>query len=447
MNSENQSFTPMWQKFSSTVKALIIGVLTLALLIPSIFVQNLIDERQNRNQQVLDDITNQWSGSQLINGPVLVIPYRSYEKYTDTAKQVNVRETIGKLYILPEHLNYKAATKSQKLHKGIFYAAVYNANVNVNGDFGKIDLTGMQISPAQLLPERAYLLFGISDTKGLKSLPEINFSGQKITTRPAFNDTLFENTMQAAFNATGLLEKSGKFNYTLQIKGSNELRFLTLGKATTAQISGNWASPLFDGSVAADSRKIDTSGFIAKWHTLNLGQTFPQQWVNVDNVFGNKQKVSESSFGVKMTIPVDDYQKTMRSSKYAILIILLTFVALFLTEIITRAPIHTFNYLLVGAAMVVFYILLLSFAEQMGFNFSYAIAAVATVGLISWFIASLLKNGKVAGLLTFILSIFYLFVFVIIQLEDLALLVGSVTLFVIIAILMYFSRKINWDNQ
>lgn len=447
MNSDNQSPMPTWQKFSSTIKAVIIGGLTLALLIPSIFVQNLIDERQNRNQEVLNDISNQWSGSQLINGPVLVIPYRSFEKYVDTSKHVNVRETIGKLYVLPEHLNYKASTKSEKRHKGIFYAAVYNADINVNGDFGKIDLTGMQISPTQLLPERAYLLFGLSDTKGLKSLPEINIGGQKTTTRPAFNDTLFENTMQAAFNATGLLEKSGQFNYTLQIKGSNELRFLPLGKATTAEVSGNWTSPSFDGSVSADNHKVDTSGFTAKWHTLNLGQTFPQQWVNVDNIFGNKEKVSEASFGVKMIIPVDDYQKTMRTSKYAILIILLTFVALFLTEIITRTSIHTFNYLLVGAAMVVFYILLLSFAEQVGFNISYAIAAVATVGLISWFIASLLKNGKVAGLLTFILSVFYVFVFVIIQLEDLALLVGSVTLFAIIAILMYFSRKINWDNQ
>jgi inner membrane protein len=137
----------------------------------------------------------------------------------------------------------------------------------------------------------------------------------------------------------------------------------------------------------------------------------------------------------------------MRTSKYAIFIILLTFISLFLTEVIRKQPIHMFNYILIGAAMVIYYTLLLSFSEQVGYDMAYLIASVSTIALISVFISSLLKNGKAAMLFAFILSVFYAFIFVIIQLEDLALMVGSIALFIIIAILMYFSRKINWDKN
>ncbi|HEY9196854.1 MAG TPA: inner membrane CreD family protein, partial [Mucilaginibacter sp.] len=148
-----------------------------------------------------------------------------------------------------------------------------------------------------------------------------------------------------------------------------------------------------------------------------------------------------------LKLPVDQYQKTTRTSKYAILIILLTFISLFLTEVIRKQSIHIFNYILIAAAMSIYYLLLLSFSEQIGFNLAYLVASVSTIGLIAAFIASILKNKMAAVLFSFILALFYTFIFVIIQLEDLALMIGSIALFIIVAVLMYFSRKINWDRQ
>jgi len=157
-------------------------------------------------------------------------------------------------------------------------------------------------------------------------------------------------------------------------------------------------------------------------------------------------KQEKAIFGVDLKLPVDQYQQTTRTAKYAVLIILLTFVALFLTELIRKQPIHPFNYALIGAALVIYYTLLLSFAEQVGYTLAYCIASVATIALISVFISSLLKNKLMAMLFAAILGVFYVFVYVLIQLEDLALLIGSVALFIILAVLMYFSRKINWDK-
>jgi inner membrane protein len=178
-----------------------------------------------------------------------------------------------------------------------------------------------------------------------------------------------------------------------------------------------------------------------------LSRPFPQQWTGNEPVLDNTKKQANATFGVKLRLPVDQYQKTMRTSKYSLLIIMLTFISLFLTEVIRKQKVHVFNYLLIGAAMIIYYSLLLSFSEQIGFNAAYLLASVATVGLITTFIGSLLKNKGAALLFGFILAVFYIFIYVIIQLEDFALIIGSCALFIIIALLMYFSRKINWDRH
>ena len=233
----------------------------------------------------------------------------------------------------------------------------------------------------------------------------------------------------------------------LTLAGSDELRFLQLGKTTDVDVTSNWNSPSFDGRFLPDTRKVTDHGFTAHWRMLYYNNLIPQQWAGDDSLLNNDAKQQNATFGVKLRLPVDQYQKTTRTSKYAILIILLTFISLFLTELIRRQKIHSFNYLLIGAAMIIYYTLLLSFAEQIGFNWAYLVASIATVTLITAFIASLLKNKLAALLLACILSLFYIFIFVIIQLEDFALMAGSIALFIIISVLMYFSRKINWDRN
>jgi inner membrane protein len=435
-----------WLKESVTVKLAFISFLILLLLIPSSMVDSLIRERADRQDQTIKEVSDQYSGDQLIQGPVLMIPYKKQIKEKDNDGKEFTREVIKPLFILPNDLNYKATLSPDILHRGIFEVVVYSSTIRVSGNFIKADLGQLSISADQLLPERARLLFSVSDLKGLKTNPQFKVAGQIATAEPALSDNLFTNGLQVAVNLTGIMDKNIPFEFNLDLKGSQALRFMHLGRTTDVEVNGNWTSPSFDGRYLPDYRKIDLKGFTAKWRMLYYNRPFPQQWTDDYNILNNK-KADDATFGVKLRLPVDQYQKTTRSSKYAILIIMLTFISLFFTELIAKQKVHVFNYILIGAAMIIYYTLLLSFSEQLGFNLAYLIASIATIALIAVFLASLLKNKKAAALFSFILALFYTFIYVIIQLEDLALMVGSIALFMIVATLMYFSRKINWDRQ
>lgn len=435
-----------WLKESVSVKLAFIGLLIILLLIPSSLVQNLIQERSLRQDETDKQVSEQYSGEQLVQGPVLVIPYKKQLKETDNTGKEVTKDVTSNLFMLPNELSYNANVSPDILHRGIFEVVVYNGTVKVSGNFTKADLASLSITTDQLMPEKAKLLFSISDLKGLKTNPQLKIAGQTAIAEPAFGDTVFANGLQVAVNLSGIVDKTIPFEFNLDLKGSKELSFLHLGKTTDVTVKGNWSSPSFDGRYLPDTRNIDTKSntFNAKWRMLYYNRPFPQQWVDDLNVLKTK-KANDATFGVKLRLPVDQYQKTTRSSKYAILIIMLTFISLFLTEMISKHRIHVFNYVLIGAAMIVYYILLLSFSEQVGFTFAYLTASAATVILVAAFLRSLIKSFKTAGLFAFILSLFYSFIYVIIQLEDLALLVGSVALFLVVATLMYFSRKINWQ--
>jgi inner membrane protein len=435
-----------WLKESVTVKLIFIAFLILLLLIPSVLIQDLVRERSDRQNQTIKEVSDQYSGEQLIQGPVLVIPYKKQVKETDNSGKEVTKEVTNNLFLLPNELHYNANVSPDVLHRGIFEVVVYNSAIKVSGNFTKADLNSLSITPDQLMPEKAKLLFSISDLKGLKTNPQLKIAGQVATAEPAFGDSLFANGLQVAVNLTGIADKTIPFEFNLDLKGSEELSFLHLGKTTDVTVKGNWGSPSFDGRYLPDTRNIDAKSntFDARWRMLYYNRPFPQQWVDNLNVLKTK-KADDATFGVKLRLPVDQYQKTTRSSKYAILIIILTFISLFLTEMISKHRIHVFNYVLIGAAMIVYYTLLLSFSEQIGFTFAYLIASAATVILVAAFLKSLIKSSKSTGLFALILSLFYAFIYVIIQLEDLALLVGSIALFLIIATLMYFSRKINWQ--
>ena len=442
---ENLPSSSNWLKDSILFKLVFIVFIALMLLIPSLWIDGLINERSARQQEVIDDVSEKWSGSQLIQGPVLVIPYKTQFSVRDMTNHVVVKQSVQNAFILPENLKIKGQVKTEMRHRGIFNVGVYNTNLNITGSFNRADLAKLQIDTANLMLDKARVIFGISDLKGLKANPFIKIQNQSITVEPVLNGDLLDNGLQAAVNLSANTGNSIPFSFNLGLKGSQSLDFVHTGKITEVELTGNWASPKFTGRYLPDTSTINKDGFNAKWRMLYYNRPFPQQWAGNDTLLNTFRSNKDALFGTELHIQVDEYQKTMRTSKYAILIILLTFVSLFLTEVIQKAHVHVFNYALIGAAMIVFYTLLLSFSEQVGYNLAYLISAVATIALITWFAASLLHNGKAAYFFAVILCIFYGFIFIIIQLEDLALLVGSIALFVTVSALMYFSRKISWD--
>ncbi|HMH24929.1 MAG TPA: cell envelope integrity protein CreD, partial [Puia sp.] len=229
------------------------------------------------------------------------------------------------------------------------------------------------------------------------------------------------------------------FSTTIRLKGSQDLLFVPLGKSTSVQVSSSWANPSFTGTYLPDVRTVKDSGFEADWKVLYLNRSYPQQWKDATYDIG------ASAFGVNLIMPVDSYQQTTRSVKYAVLCILLTFTAFFLIEWIYLKAIHSMQYLLVGVALCIFYTLLLSFSEYIHFNGAYLVASIATIGLISWYVKSILQSGKMSLFIACLLTVLYGFIFTLIQLQDFALLIGSIGLFIALAMVMYFSRKIKWN--
>lgn len=441
-----------WFGESVLIKLALIGILTLLLLIPSSWIQDLIWERQARQDEVIKEISDKWSGSQLLEGPVMVLPYKTLVKQKDTNSKISYKEVLTNIYILPETLNIVSKVEPEILHRGIFDAVVYNTKVQVNGKFSALELKKSGIDPTMILWDKAKLDIGLSDLKGLKNNPSIKLGNSVYDVEPDFSSLhLFQNNLIILPDLSQGHNTALNFNFDLDLRGSSELNFVHLGKTTTVKVEGKWNNPSFTGRYLPEDRRITKNGFTATWKMPYFNRPFPQQWVEENTVMhtisASNSVNDDASFGVKFILPVDQYQKTMRSAKYAILIILLTFISLFFTELLNKRKVHLLQYVLIGAAMSIYYTLLLSFSERVGFNTAYLIASVATVTLIGVFIASVLKSKKPAVIFSGILSVFYGFIFVIIQLQDLALLFGSIGLFITVAVMMYLSAKIDLTRK
>jgi inner membrane protein len=463
-NPSKPSGLANWIGDSVLFKLAIIGFLTLLLLIPSEWIQGLIRERQTRQEEVLKDISDKWSSSQLVQGPVMILPYRTTKQITDASGKVSREDVLTNVYILPDKLSIASEVEPEVRHRGIFDAVVYNAKLNVSGGFTPLELEKSGINPDRILWNKAKVVIGLSDLKGLKNNPTIQLDNRKYAVEPDFtNLDLFTNNLIILPDLSKESKTDLTFSFNLDLRGSTELNFLHLGKSTEVNIKGSWADPSFTGRYLPENPKVDKNGFSAQWKIPFFNRPYPQQWIadntrlNASNeavpelpktgTVSQENKADETFFGIKFLLPIDQYQKTMRTAKYSFLIILLTFLSLFFTELLQKKKVHILQYILIGAAMTIYYTLLLAFSEQIGFNSAYLLASISTALLISTFIAMLLKSKKPALIFGSILSTFYIFIFVIIQLQDLALIFGSVGLFITVAIMMYLSAKMDWNHQ
>ncbi len=451
--------TTLWNRNRIILKSFLIGILILLLLIPALFIQNLVSERQQRQQAAVTEMSSHWAGTQTVTGPVIGIPYT--EAITGEG---NTHEVKRWAYFLPGKLNIQAHLVPEKRYRGIYQVIVYTTELQIRGSYDSLAVDELNIPREKLLWNEAAVFFDVSDVQGLKEemilhlagtarptattgAASLNAAGGSIGTSdlelvPAkFSTEQFKNALSASLpawlsSANGPLE----FSATVRLKGTGNLLFVPSGRETKVEASSSWADPSFIGSSLPDLRTVRDSGFVADWKVLSLNRKYPQQW---------KQGVYDldgSAFGVSLIVPVDAYQQTTRSVKYAILVIVLTFTAFFLIEWIYSRPIHSLQYLLVGFALCIFYTLLLSLSEYTGFNVAYGLAATATIGLIGWYVGSMLRSLKMSLFIIFLLAVQYGFVFTLIQLQDYALLMGSIGLFVTLAVVMYFSRKIRWEQ-
>lgn len=455
-----------WAKTSHTVKFAAVGILVLLLLIPTYMIQGLISERQAQSQSVINEISSKWGYDQTIAGPIINVPYKEVVASQNDKGQTVYTNTIGTMHFLPEQLDIKGNVKTELKHRSIYDAVVYSTELKIKGSFNKIAAEKLGIAAENIMWEKAYVSFHIPDLRGINKRIVLNWNGDAIEMNPGIDDNDIivssynkynasadyarpvEVNVPAKYNGSSSSGLSAKvnvkdaakidFDMTLDLNGSSSLYFVPIGKETNVTLKSAYKTPSFDGAFITDSNVVDDNGFSANWKVLNLNRNFPQEWTN------NSYNISEAAFGVNLLIPVDHYQKSMRSAKYAIMFILLTFLVFLFTEILNGFRIHPVQYLLVGLALIIFYTLLLSISEQLGFTMAYLISSAAIILLISLYSKTIFKENRLMALLAGILIILYGFLFVILRSEDYALLIGSIGLFIVLCVIMYLSRKIKW---
>lgn len=336
-------------------------------------------------------------------------------------------------------LDINSSVSPQKRHRGIYDVVVYQGDISITAKFNEIKFKELNVPAVNLLWSEAKLLLQISDlSRGINEELYIKWKDSSFICQPWAETTA--NVGDALFASIPLKEENADtqnvFTVQLSLHGSQQLMFSPAARETKIQLTGNWPDPSFTGIKLPEVPNTSDSGINVKWKYLNRNN--PMVW---NDQFINLQP---SAMGANLIIPVDGYDKTERSVKYALLCIILTFAAFFLIETIYKRNLHLIQYGLAGLALVLFYTLLLSVSEYTGFNLAYLIAGVATIGLVAWFVGSIMKSSKLAVFISFVLTVVYGYIFTIIQLQDYSLLMGSIGLFIALGIIMYFSRKLQW---
>ncbi len=443
-----------WIKNSITARMFIIGILSLILLIPLFMVQDLIRERSERQKSVVSEINDKWGDKVTVYGPILKLPYRSFrEKHITNSQNEIITETIENikyLYFFPDQLNFQSEVSPKLKKRGIYKTAVYKSNTEIEGSFSVPNIEEEDISMQDIIWDKARLILKTSNLKGVNDQMNIVVGGSKYNLTSKYQEqdfraqkpsTLYLMESEALKIADVPKDKNIGFKMELSVNGSTEIAFVPIGKTTQAEIKSDWKTNSFIGDfLPYNEDKLTDTGFDAKWKILDINRPFPQSFKN------SLPDLTQFSFGVNFMIPVDEYQKSERATKYGFLVIGLTFLLFFLIQTLSKIPIHPFQYLMIGLGLVMFYTLLISISEHSTFLKAYLIAGVSVILMISLYSKSILNGWKFPLFIGLALFALYSFIYIIIQLESYALLVGSIGLFLILSGVMFVSRKIDWSN-
>ncbi len=426
-------------KNSIGLKMLLVSALTLALSVPMILVDSILNERQARRQEAEDEIASKWAHAQTLVGPVLNIPF-SVRIHDEEGKG---KTAIRYVHYLPDRLNVKVSMQPETRYRGIYQVVVYRAHIQMEGEFPDVKALAPETEHAEVFYDQAFVSLGINDLRGIETAASIKWNDREIACVPGLPDEdLSKSGMQAPLGpSTDNQISKAQFSCDLTLRGSSDFSVVPIGKSTNVSITAPWSNPSFSGSFLPSEREITDKQFSATWNVLNVNRNYPQTWV------GNQYSIQESAFGLSLFTAVDNYTKTERAEKYSILIVGLTFLVYLFLELRNKRSVHIVQYGLVGLALCIFYILLLSISEHLNFDIAYLIASIMTIGLITWFSNSVFNQRKLAVTIGASLSVLYGFVFSILQLQDYALLVGSIALFIVLAVVMQFSKSIEWQGS
>jgi len=432
-----------WLQASAFLRVMFIAVVILVLQIPVSMITSQIYDREMTRDQAFSDITGKWGNRQTISGPRLVVPYYEISTWRNQAGAVETSKKIKYAVFLPEILDVAADVKNGVRYRGLFEVPVYQMNLELNGIFNKPVFDQWSIDPALILWDKAQLQIGITDTRAIQKQARIKWNDRQYPLEPGMGKSAGN---EAGFHIAQLdLGKDETFAFTLSmsLNGSSGLYVAPMAEDTQVSVSSNWPNPSFNGYKLPNVRNINHNGFDANWAISYISRNYPQQWLAHE--FDSAQ-IQQSLVGVDFISPVDNYRMVDRSTKYVMLFLLVTFVVIWLFEVVARIRVHLLQYLLLGLAMCIFYLLLLALSEHIGFLWAYVVASVAVVLMTGLYAKAVLKTGRRAGVIGGGIAALYVYLFTLLQEQNYSLLFGATGVFVILAVVMYVTRNIDWEN-
>ncbi|MBY0572801.1 MAG: cell envelope integrity protein CreD [Undibacterium sp.] len=451
-------------------KALIIGALMCLIAIPLSMIENTIRSRIHFRDEAVRSIAEDSVGAQTLLGPLLVIPYNEHYEEEEVVDKQSKRSIVHQkilsrnLFVFPNELKISAQIDTDQRHRGIHKVLVYSGQHQLSGDFELPLLNSIvhEKTASQITLGTPYISLGLSDTRGLKNIPKINWEGTEFEFAQNSQLDQFQQGLHANLMAMDLKNaKTVKFNLNLSIDGIEQLAFVPLAKNTQVSLTSKWQHPQFFGRFlpSPKGRTIDANGFNVTWNISSLASNAQQQIFNTeccknnpttppDGVMSAAQPARSNgqidSFGVAFIEPINIYSQSDRAVKYGLLFVALTFAAFFIFEILKCLPIHPVQYTLVGLALVIFFLLLVSLSEKMSFILAYFCASLACISLIAFYLSHVLKSWKRGLGFSTALTILYGVLFGLLQSENNALVMGSILLFTVLAAIMLVTRKVDW---
>ncbi|MCC6839162.1 MAG: cell envelope integrity protein CreD [Flavobacteriales bacterium] len=432
-----------WLRRSMTFRAVVVAVLVLLLLIPLSMVEELIREREYRKEEAINEVGASWGGNQVLTGPYLSVPYQATVRVDLENGRSEMREMTQYAHFLPERLEVNSALEPEQRHRGIYDVVVYKGHFGIQAAFPA--LQGLSpVKAAALRWHEASLCLGISDLRSIKKQVAAQMEGRTLGFEPGLpsNDLSASGLSAVMALDSAALSRPFELKIDLDLNGSGSFRVVPAGRTTTVAVQSTWPDPSFQGAFLPDSSTVDAKGFKANWTVLHLNRPYPQEFTG-----SRYSELEESAFGADLILPVDEYRKSTRATKYGVMLIVLVFLVFFFVEVLQRLRIHPIQYLLVGFALCIFYTLLVALSEHIGFGAAYVASAVAVIALVVYYARSVFKVAKATQLLALVMLLVFGFMFTVINQEDYALLIGSIGLFIVLAVVMALSRKIDWDNS
>jgi len=422
----------------SSVKLLLVFVLVLLFLIPITLIKNLISDRKNYQREAIYSITEPLGGHSELQGLVIAVPYKHYKETIDSKGIKHIETEIKHIIFAPDLYNLKLKVKPYYLTRGIFKVPVFNGEIALSADFNSFDFSYFDIDPKNVITNEALLILGLGNTKTLTVQPKIEINNKTLTISPIKYDSISPFTTSVYYNLSDfklneILSLKGKIDF----QGGENIKITPIASDNIIQMSSDWKSPSFSGGWLPKEREITEDGFTALWNIAGLSTVYPKSWTA-------SSSFTADSINVSFIVPVDAYKKTERSVKYALLFLIIPFLALLISEVFSGKKIHPIQYCLIGFADVIFYLLLLSISEHISFDLAYLICSISVCLATLFYASAIFKSIKWGGLLSGVQLISYVFLYGTLQAEDYALLIGSIGLFVVTVLLMFITRKIDW---